>query len=340
MAMMGRLIVTPDPHRSRRSAGSTRPPSAWASVVTAMIVVVLFGLGTGHAQVATEAPAVAQSAEGASMPAAPTKPPGAAPAIDADQLAAAALPPRATEERSPPRSTDGHAHDLSPLGMFLAADLVVKAVMVGLAAASLLVWTIWTAKRIQLWMYRRRLSKELTAIIAMPCIEPALAAVRHPRSLARSMLDVVAIEKRGLGGFLSSGAVERIHSRLGEIEARISRDVRGGMSFLATVGATAPFIGLFGTVWGIMNSFIGISKAQTTSLAVVAPGIAEALLATAIGLVAAIPAVILYNNLGKGIATFRRLVRETRGEVERIASREMEGHSGQQRFPNLAFAAE
>jgi biopolymer transport protein ExbB len=112
------------------------------------------------------------------------------------------------------------------------------------------------------------------------------------------------------------------------------------LSFLATVGATAPFIGLFGTVWGIMNSFIGISKSQTTNLAVVAPGIAEALLATAIGLVAAIPAVILYNQLGHGIASFKRLSRETKGEVGRIVSRQIEWHSAQRAPSHIKLAAE
>jgi biopolymer transport protein ExbB len=100
--------------------------------------------------------------------------------------------------------------------------------------------------------------------------------------------------------------------------------MRGGTGLLATVGATAPFVGLFGTVWGIMNSFIGISKAHTTNLAVVAPGIAEALLATAIGLVAAIPAVILYNQLARAVAGYRALVRENASEVQRILSRELD----------------
>jgi biopolymer transport protein ExbB len=120
---------------------------------------------------------------------------------------------------------------------------------------------------------------------------------------------------------------ERVASRLAEIEAMFARRMRRGMSLLATVGATAPFIGLFGTVWGIMNSFIGISKSQTTNLAVVAPGIAEALLATAFGLVAAIPAVILYNQLSRSIAEYRALVRETGGEVERLVSRDLDRRS-------------
>jgi biopolymer transport protein ExbB len=154
------------------------------------------------------------------------------------------------------------------------------------------------------------------------------------------MLKAARSERDSSNDILRPTTLERISSRLADLELRVSRNARGGMSFLATVAATGPFVGLFGTVWGIKNSFIGISKSQTTNLAVVAPGIAEALLATAIGLVAAIPAVILYNNLGKGIGSFRRLARETRGEVERIASREMEGQTPARKFPSLAAAAE
>ena len=93
---------------------------------------------------------------------------------------------------------------------------------------------------------------------------------------------------------------------------------------LATIGATAPFVGLFGTVWGIMNSFIGISKAQTTNLAVVAPGIAEALLATALGLVAAIPAVVIYNVFARQIAGYRALLGDASAEVLRLVSRDLD----------------
>jgi biopolymer transport protein ExbB len=97
-----------------------------------------------------------------------------------------------------------------------------------------------------------------------------------------------------------------------------------GTGVLATIGATAPFVGLFGTVWGIMNSFIGISKAQTTNLAVVAPGIAEALLATALGLVAAIPAVVMYNFFSRGIAGYRALNSDASAEILRIVSRDLD----------------
>ena len=226
--------------------------------------------------------------------------------------------------------------------MFLGADMVVKAVMIGLASASFLVWTIWFAKWAQLWFGRRRLKRDLATMTGQMSLDAAQSLLRQRGSLAYAMLEAARIERSGSGEILRPATLERINSRIADIDLKIAREIRGGMSFLATVGATGPFVGLFGTVWGIMNSFIGISKAQTTNLAVVAPGIAEALLATAIGLVAAIPAVILYNNLGKGVGSFRSLTRETRGEVERIASREMErqGQSQMRKFQGLAAAAE
>jgi len=230
--------------------------------------------------------------------------------------------------------------ELSPWGMFLAADIVVKTVMIGLAAASFLVWSIWIAKTVQLALGRRRFASDLRAITLQPTLTAARASIAGRRSLAGMMLDTALRERQSSGGSLTETSLGRIHSRLAEIELEVGRDIRSGMSFLATVAATGPFIGLFGTVWGIMNSFIGISKSQTTNLAVVAPGIAEALLATAIGLVAAIPAVILYNNLGKGVGAYKRLARETRGEVERIASRELDDPTEIRRYPGLAAAAE
>ena len=117
-----------------------------------------------------------------------------------------------------------------------------------------------------------------------------------------------------------TGLAERVTYRLSRIEAAAGRRITRGTGFLATIGATAPFVGLFGTVWGIMNSFVGISKAQTTNLAVVAPGIAEALLATAMGLVAAIPAVVIYNVLARSTAGYRALVSDVvgLGAIDRV----------------------
>ena len=122
---------------------------------------------------------------------------------------------------------------------------------------------------------------------------------------------------------------EDARNRLAEIVRAEGRSARSGMGILAMIGSTAPFVGLFGTVWGIMNSFIGISKAQTTNLAVVAPGIAEALLATAIGLAAAIPAVLFYNHLVRMTKSYLDLVGRASGAVARLLSRDLErGHGG------------
>ena len=119
------------------------------------------------------------------------------------------------------------------------------------------------------------------------------------------------------------GIKERIAARFERIEAGVGRQMLRGTSILATIGATAPFVGLFGTVWGIMNSFIGISKLHTTNLAVVAPGIAEALLATAFGLVAAIPAVVIYNMFSRSIAQYRALYADTSVEIMTLVSRDL-----------------
>ena len=119
------------------------------------------------------------------------------------------------------------------------------------------------------------------------------------------------------------GVKERVASRLERLESAAGRSMLKGTGVLATIGATAPFVGLFGTVWGIMNSFIGISRSQTTNLAVVAPGIAEALLATALGLAAAIPAVVIYNHFSRRIAAYRALVGDTSAAVLRLVSRDL-----------------
>jgi biopolymer transport protein ExbB len=120
------------------------------------------------------------------------------------------------------------------------------------------------------------------------------------------------------------GLKERIASRMERIEAALARRISRATGVLATIGATAPFVGLSGTVWGIMNSFIGISKAHTTNLAVVAPGIAEALLATAFGLAAAIPAVVIYNVFARSIAGYRGQLGDMTAEVLRLVSRDLD----------------
>jgi biopolymer transport protein ExbB len=214
--------------------------------------------------------------------------------------------------------------DLSPWGMFLNADPVVKAVLVGLAFASLVTWTVWLAKSIEIFFAKRRVraaAKELAGIRALD----KLQQLPEIRGEVAQFLGAAATElKLSPGVADNDGIKERIASRLERIEANCGRRMLRGTGVLATIGATAPFVGLFGTVWGIMNSFIGISKAHTTNLAVVAPGIAEALLATALGLAAAIPAVVIYNMFARSIAGYRAGLADAAAEVLRLVSRDLE----------------
>jgi biopolymer transport protein ExbB len=209
--------------------------------------------------------------------------------------------------------------------MFLAADLVVKVVMVCLAFASVLTWTIFFAKTMQLSRAQARLRRALARVAEARTLPEAQKALDgRPTALAalvRAALHEVRLAGDGASG---AGIKERSASRFGEIARAEARAMRFGMATLATIGATSPFVGLFGTVWGIMNSFIGISKAQTTNLAVVAPGIAEALLATAIGLIAAIPAVVIYNHFSRAAKTYLEYVGRGSGAVGRLLSRDLE----------------
>jgi biopolymer transport protein ExbB len=217
--------------------------------------------------------------------------------------------------------------DLSPWSMFLNADIVVKTVMIGLAFASVVTWTIWLAKGLELVWAKRR-------------ARAATRKLRHAKSLADGargvqsgwtrngpvaiLVDEAINEARLSEGLSADGVKERLAIELSRIEARAGRGMAHRTGLLATIGATAPFFGLFGTVWGIMNAFIGISKSHTTNLAVVAPGIAEALLATAIGLVAAIPAVVVYNLFARSIAGYRALLSDASAAVLRHVSRDLE----------------
>ena len=232
--------------------------------------------------------------------------------------------------------------DLSPWGMFLAADIVVKAVMVGLAFASVLTWTIWFAKAFELLAARRRLRQAIEALHDARSLADATTRLKGRGGDVAALLHATETELRLSADAISAdGAKERIASRLERIEAAAGRRMTRGTGILATIGATAPFVGLFGTVWGIMNSFIGISKQHTTNLAVVAPGIAEALLATALGLVAAIPAVVMYNVFSRWIASYRALQADAAAEILRLASRDLDRGalsrpSGERRRPIAA----
>jgi biopolymer transport protein ExbB len=221
-------------------------------------------------------------------------------------------------------------HELSPWSMFLSADILVKAVMVGLAVASLLTWTILIAKTIELSSARKRLRAALRRAAEARSLAEAQRALGSGDGVLSALLSAALREARLSAGISSDvGIKERAASSFGEIARAEARRIRFGMGLLATIGATAPFVGLFGTVWGIMNSFIGISKSQTTNLAVVAPGIAEALLATAIGLAAAIPAVIIYNHFTRVTKGYLELVARASGAASRLLSRDLDrGHGG------------
>ncbi|MCZ7446542.1 tonB-system energizer ExbB [Agrobacterium rhizogenes] len=231
------------------------------------------------------------------------------------------------EPGSAERRTD-IPHNLSPWGMFMAADWVVKGVMIGLAFASLVTWTVWVAKSIELAGARVRAGSTLKVIRRAKTLAEATDAVENKGGPAALMLRMATHEMQLSDAVVEhtdgGGIKERVSSALSRIETHAGRRMSRGTGALATIGSTAPFVGLFGTVWGIMNSFISISESQTTNLAVVAPGIAEALLATAIGLVAAIPAVVIYNVFARSITGYRHLLADAAAGVERLVSRDLD----------------
>jgi biopolymer transport protein ExbB len=222
----------------------------------------------------------------------------------------------------------GLPHDLSPWGMFMAADIVVKGVMIGLAFASVVTWTVLLVKLAELGAAQRSASRAVRRLVAARGLEDGEEALGRNRGVVARMTRAAREEMEASEAVLDhvsdGGVKERLASRLGRMEVHAGRRIAKGTGLLATIGSTAPFVGLFGTVWGIMNSFIGISKAQTTNLAIVAPGIAEALLATAIGLVAAIPAVVIYNFLARAITGYRQNLADASAAIERLASRDLD----------------
>ncbi len=271
---------------------------------------------------APQAPALAQ-------PQAPVAPAQAAPATQAPAPVAVPSAPSAADAAIPAESKllkpIAAVPEMSPWSMFQSADVLVKAVMIGLAFASLVTWTIFIAKMIEMSLARGRLRKALGKIGEARSLAEAQFALGTKEGVLPSLLAAAMREARLSAGISSdAGIKERAASSFGEIVRAEARRIRLGMGLLATIGATSPFVGLFGTVWGIMNSFIGISKSQTTNLAVVAPGIAEALLATALGLVAAIPAVIIYNHFARVTKGYLELVSRASGASARLLSRDLD----------------
>jgi biopolymer transport protein ExbB len=293
----------------------------FGSVLLAMSIVAFPAASTvGVAQApAAETAASPSGAHGGAAPAPAV--PAPAPAAPAGETAPVAAP-------STPPAQATLPHDLSPWGMFMAADIVVKAVMLGLAFASLVTWTIWLAKAMELAAAKARARRAVRRLEEAASLDQAALAIAGRKGRARGpvaeLVGAAQGERERSSDLGEDGTKERAAIALSRIEARAGRTMARGTGLLATIGSTAPFVGLFGTVWGIMNSFIGISQSKTTNLAVVAPGIAEALLATAIGLVAAIPAVIIYNVFARAIAGYRATLSDASGEVLRHLSRDLE----------------
>jgi biopolymer transport protein ExbB len=291
-----------------------------------------------QARPAAPAPVAAQPAPVApaavAQPVAAPAPSTAAPAAAAPVAATSGAP--ATEaavapapEAAPKAGIAPAMKELSPWVMFMSADIIVKAVMIGLAFASLVTWTVFIAKSIELSVASAKLRSALKKIAEVRSLAEAQMALGTKQGILPSFLAAALREARMSAGLSSdSGIKERAASSFAEIVRAEQRRIRIGMGFLATIGSTSPFVGLFGTVWGIMNSFIGISKSQTTNLAVVAPGIAEALLATAIGLVAAIPAVIIYNHFSRVTKGYLELVSRASGAAARLLSRDLDRSHG------------
>jgi biopolymer transport protein ExbB len=266
-----------------------------------------------------QAPVVSQPA------AAPVQAPAPAAAVQPVPPAAANATATPADDGRSPKSPAVVLRELSPWSMFMSADILVKAVMIGLAFASLVTWTIFIAKMIELSLVQSKLRAALNKIGDSRSLAEAQFALGAKDSVLSSLLAAAMREARLSAGISSdNGIKERAASSFAEIVRAEARRIRLGMGLLATIGATSPFVGLFGTVWGIMNSFIGISKSQTTNLAVVAPGIAEALLATAFGLVAAIPAVIIYNHFTRVTKGYLELVGRSSGAAGRLLSRDLD----------------
>ena len=310
--------------RNKFPASPTKPHSpsrAWRAIAAVLFSVLLAPTAAFADNTAPAAPPAASApATEQNAPA-----PAAAPAATDPALAAEGAP---ADESGVVLEVDyslGMAHDLSPWGMYQNADIIVKIVMIGLAIASIITWTIWIAKGFELLGAKRRLRNEIVNLKKATTLKEASESAAIKGTLAHLLVHD-ALEEMRLSANTreKEGIKERVSFRLERLVAACGRNMSNGTGVLATIGSTAPFVGLFGTVWGIMNSFIGIAKTQTTNLAVVAPGIAEALLATALGLVAAIPAVVIYNVFARSIAGYKAQVSDASAEVLLLVSRDLD----------------
>lgn len=231
-----------------------------------------------------------------------------------------------TETQIAPPSNPLITHDLSPMGMYHAADWVVKGVMLSLLTASILTWAVFLFKQVQLMKATRRTQKLLTELVDAESLENAKQTTQPFKGVESSLISATQHELQlsSLGSASENGIKERVQLRLERVQAELGRSMTSLTGILATIGSVGPFVGLFGTVWGIMNAFIGIAKSQNTTLVVVAPGIAEALLATAIGLVAAIPAVVIYNYFTRKISGYKAQLADVSVALMILVSRDLD----------------
>lgn len=222
--------------------------------------------------------------------------------------------------------------DVSLIALFWQAHWIVKGVMLGLLGCSVWVWAIAIDKIFLFARTRRSMDRFEQAFWSGESIEELYRTLsaKPTHSMAACFVAAMREWKRSFENQARSvaGLQMRIDKVMNVSIAREVERLERRLLVLATVGSAGPFVGLFGTVWGIMNSFIGISKSQTTNLAVVAPGIAEALLATAIGLVAAIPAVIIYNHFSRVTKSYLELVSRASGAAARLLSRDLDRSHG------------
>jgi biopolymer transport protein ExbB len=263
---------------------------------------------------ATDAGSARQSAPFTAPSTSPVAAPNAAPGPDA-------APVSAPSEAGTAVAASTLPHDLTFTGMFLEATPVVKGVIIGLLVASIVTWTVWLAKALELSVARRSLRRALAMLSAAKSLSDV--AKTGDRTVDALLLEAT-LELAQSSGLPEANVSGRIAARLERVQAAAARRALVGTNVLATIGSSAPFVGLFGTVWGIMASFIGISQAQTTNLMVVAPGIAEALLATAFGLIAAIPAGVIYNAFARIIAGQRGLFGDAATLVLCMAGRDLD----------------
>lgn len=283
----------------------------------------------GAVALMASAPAFAQEAAAPAAPAAADA--AAAPAAPAADAAAA--PAAAPAADVAPEQIE-HAGKLTVMQMFLDAEPVVKVVMIGLVLASILSWTLLVTKLLEFGALNKSSDRFVEAFrgaksvndmgrIAMsdefegnPLADMAAAATQEVELSRQAGLAVNTTHRET--------TLHRAEAAVGAVQANLGKRLSSGMQFLASVGSSGPFIGLFGTVYGIMNSFIGIANTNTTNLAVVAPGIAEALLATGIGLFAAIPAVIFYNYFQTRISAYGARTEGFVAELMNAISRQLD----------------